>query len=167
MTLKEKFSDDDWAQVLEAPMLAGVAITAADPSGLIGAVQESVAMAGSLKSASEDGGEGTLAHAISEAYKTSEGRSQARNGVKVLLKGKRPAEVSEAAVSRLGNIVNLVERVAPEEAALFRNFIIDTAQRTAEASTEGGFLGFGGEKVSDAERKTLDDLSSALGLAGV
>ena len=37
------------------------------------------------------------------------------------------------------------------------------AARVAEAGTEGGFLGFGGEKVSAAEKATLDRLASALG----
>jgi hypothetical protein len=35
----------------------------------------------------------------------------------------------------------------------------------AEASTEGGFLGFGGVKVSDAEKATLADIAKALGTA--
>jgi len=108
MSLKDKFSSGDWSQVLEAPMLAGFAITAADPGGLISAVQESAAMAGSLRTAATDGGEGSLARAVAEAYTTSEGRSAATDGVKSIVKGKRPAEASEAAVSRLGEIMGLV-----------------------------------------------------------
>jgi len=34
----------------------------------------------------------------------------------------------------------------------------------AEASKEGGFLGFGGVQVSDAERATLDEVGKALQL---
>ena len=167
MVLKDKFSNDEWAKILEAPLLAGFAVTAADPSGLIGTVQESSAIAGSLKSAADDSGEGTLAHEISNAYKTPEGRSAARDGVKAVIKGKRLSDASAEAVERLGDTIDLVERVAPEQAAYFRNFLLDTAIRTAKASNEGGFLGFGGEEVSDAERKALADLKSALGLAGV
>jgi hypothetical protein len=36
-------------------------------------------------------------------------------------------------------------------------------QKVAEAATEGSFLGFGGVRVSDAEKATLDDISKALG----
>ncbi|AZQ68677.1 hypothetical protein EF888_17005 [Silicimonas algicola] len=163
MTLKDRFSSDDWSRVLEAPMLAGFSITAADPGGLISAVQESAAMAGSLRLAAKDGGEGSLAHAVAEAYTTSEGRSAATDGLKSLVKGKRPAEASDAAVSRLGEIMALVERTVPEHAAGFRKFLIDTATKTAEASTEGGFLGFGGARISEAEHKTLAQLRTALG----
>jgi hypothetical protein len=35
----------------------------------------------------------------------------------------------------------------------------------AEAAVEGGFLGFGGVRVSDAEKATLDDIAKALGTA--
>jgi hypothetical protein len=33
----------------------------------------------------------------------------------------------------------------------------------AEAGTEGGFLGFGGVNVSDAEKATLGEISKILG----
>ena len=36
---------------------------------------------------------------------------------------------------------------------------------TAEAAKEGGFLGIGGVLVSEAEKATLIEISSALGLA--
>jgi len=166
MSLKERFSTEEWAGVLQAPMLAGFAVTAADPSGLIGAVQESVAVAGSLKQAAASGGDGSLAAEIMDAFKTSEGRGTAVDGIRALAKGRKPAEASEAAVARLGEIMRTVERAVPDQAPGFRDFLMATATKTAEASTEGGFLGFGGEKVSEAEKKSLEDLSAALG-AGV
>lgn len=163
MTLKERLSAEDWAGVLQAPMLAGFAVTAADPSGLIGAFQESAALAGSLRDAAVGGGAGSLASEILEDYKTAEGRKTAVEGIRALAKGKKPAEASEAAVGRLGEIMRIVERDLPDQASGFRDFLLTTATKTAEASTEGGFLGFGGEKISDAERKSLDDLRAALG----
>jgi len=38
-------------------------------------------------------------------------------------------------------------------------------QHVAEASKEGGFLGIGGVRVSEAEKATLTEISSALKLA--
>ena len=163
MTAKDKFAAEDWNRLIEAPMLAGFAVTAADPGGLIGAVQECAAIAGSLKSTMNNGDKGSLAHAIAEAYTTSEGRNAATDGIKALVRGKRPAEASQAAVARLGEIFALVKRTMPDQAAAFREFLITTATKTAEASKEGGFLGFGGEKISAAEHKTLADLNAALG----
>jgi len=37
------------------------------------------------------------------------------------------------------------------------------AQKAAEAGNEGGFLGFGGVAVSEAEKATLAEISTALG----
>ena len=39
------------------------------------------------------------------------------------------------------------------------------AQRTAEAAKEGGFLGLGGVRVSDAEQATLAEIARVLGVA--
>ena len=80
---------------------------------------------------------------------------------------KRRNEASQAAVNRLAEIVKMVEGVEPNRAAILRNFIIKTATETAEAATEGGLLGFGGEQISDAERKSIEELKAALGLAAL
>ena len=52
---------------------------------------------------------------------------------------------------------------APEDAAAFKVWLLQVAQKAAEAGTEGGFLGFGGVAVSDAEKATLAEISAALG----
>ena len=38
------------------------------------------------------------------------------------------------------------------------------AGKVANASTEGGFFGFGGEKVSAAETAAINELASSLGV---
>ena len=40
------------------------------------------------------------------------------------------------------------------------------AQKAAEAGKEGGFLGFGGVAVSEAEKATLVEISAALSRTG-
>jgi hypothetical protein len=37
------------------------------------------------------------------------------------------------------------------------------AEKVAEASTEGGFLGFGGVRVTDAEKASIAEVAQALG----
>jgi len=41
--------------------------------------------------------------------------------------------------------------------------LIAIGQRVAEAANEGGFFGFGGERVSDAEKNVLRQIAFALG----
>ena len=45
----------------------------------------------------------------------------------------------------------------------FKDWLNHIANLVAEAGVEGGFLGFGGVKVTDAERATLAEISTALG----
>jgi hypothetical protein len=40
---KSSFTTEEWTLLLESPMMAGMAITAADPSGLWGLLKESFA----------------------------------------------------------------------------------------------------------------------------
>jgi hypothetical protein len=58
----------------------------------------------------------------------------------------------------------ILDAKAPEDAPAFKGWLRDISTKVADAATEGGFLGFGGEKVSDAEKATLSDISKALGV---
>jgi hypothetical protein len=163
MSIKENFTEEEWRSVLQSPMLAGLAVTAADPGGLWSALKEGTGLARSVVEAKSKGAAGTLLGEIGAAYETPEGRRIAQDKVKDMLKGKKPAEVTDAAVTRLQEIATLVRAKAPQQASAFGDYVRETARRVAEAGTEGGFLGFGGEKVSEAEKKTLADIDRALG----
>jgi hypothetical protein len=52
---------------------------------------------------------------------------------------------------------------APQDAAGFKAWLQTISENVAEASSEGGFLGIGGVKVSETEKATLADISKALG----
>ena len=162
MTIKDAFSAEEWASVLQAPMLAGVAVTAADPGGIWGALKEASAMTKSMLKPDVDAGDDSILSSVIAAYETSEGRGLAQDGVKSLLKGKKPAEASQAAVAKLSEISALVASKAPAQSEAFKSWLKGTAQKVAEASKEGGFLGFGGEQVSEAEKQTLDAIDTAL-----
>jgi hypothetical protein len=161
MALKDAFAPEDWARVVGAPMLAGIAVTAAEPGGLWGAVKESVAVAGAVREGKA--GSNPLIAEIAAAYETAEGRELARGVLKEQARGKAPGAVVDAAIAELGAVAALVASKAPDAAPGFRDWLRAIAAKVAEAGTEGGFLGFGGEKVSATERATLDRIATALG----
>jgi len=161
MAIKDAFTAEEWARIVAAPMLAGIAVTAAEPGGLWGAVKESVAVAGAVREGKA--GADPLVSEIAAAYETSEGRDQARGALKAQASGKSAAEVVDAAVTELGAVTGLVAAKAPDAAPGFRDWLKAIAAKVAEAGTEGGFLGFGGEKVSAAETATLERIGTALG----
>jgi hypothetical protein len=57
----------------------------------------------------------------------------------------------------------LESKATAEEADAYKTFVMRVAQAVAGAHKEGGFLGIGGKRVSDAEEQALDEISHALG----
>ena len=51
----------------------------------------------------------------------------------------------------------------PPRRSRIQGLASDISQEVAEASVEGTFLGFGGMKVSDAEKATLAEIAKSLG----
>ena len=165
MATKADFTPDEWKLLLQSPLVAGVAISAADPSGLIGMMKESMASARALIQAKTDQNADALAKAVASEFETSEGRGLAQNGVKTAISGaKAPAEIVSQALAALKTTSALLDAKGGPDAAPFKTWLAGVAKAVAEAAPEGGFLGFGGTQVSDAEKATLDEISAALGV---
>lgn len=164
MTDKTSFTKEEWTLLLESPMVAGMAVTAADPSGLWGLLKESFATGGALTKATTDPGANSLVKAVATDFATSEGRSTARDGLKSKLTGSKAAEIKDQSVETLRSVSTLLAAKAPGDAAAFKDWLRQISQSTAEAAKEGGSLfGTGGTQVSNAEKATLAEISSALG----
>ena len=164
MVDKSTFSPEEWKTLLESVMAPGLAITAAEPSGLWGLLQESFASGKMLATSKMDTTSNPLIRAVVDDFATSEGRTVARDGLKESLSGKKPSEVKTACIEILNKVDGILSTKAPSDAAAFKNWLRDISQSVAEASTEGGFFGFGGVTVSDSEKATLAEISSALKL---
>ena len=66
MADKASFTPDEWAQVVASPMVASMAITAADPSGLWGLLKEAMSSGWALVEAKQNAGANPLAKAVAE-----------------------------------------------------------------------------------------------------
>ena len=164
MAGKTDFTPDEWKLVLESPMVASIAITAAAPSGLFGIVKEAFASGRALAEAKSDPGANELTKAVVADYETSEGRTIARDGLQATLSDSKAGEVNAKAVAALKQVAALLDAKAPGDATAYKTWLRHVSQAVAESATEGGFLGFGGVKVSEAEKATLDEISQVLGL---
>jgi hypothetical protein len=162
MVNRNNFSPAEWKKLVQAPLLAGFAITAADPSSFVGTLQEAFANAKLLAEA-KTGGSGELVKAIAEEILTSSGRADAREGIRSIVQGAKLDEIKGKALEALKDTSALVNQKAPGDAKAFNAWLVQIARTVAEAGTEGGFLGFGGVKVSDAERATIGEISQILG----
>ena len=72
---KSNFTPDEWKLLLESVMMAGIAVTAAEPSGLWGLLKESFAGGTALVTAKMDPGADALIKAVVADFETAEGRS--------------------------------------------------------------------------------------------
>jgi hypothetical protein len=164
MTTKADFTADEWKKILSSPVVAALAVTVADPSGIWGLLQEGMASGRALIEAKNDPGANALVKELVDELTTSDGRTIAREGVKSELSAKSPSEIKQQALSSLAEIGAILDAKAPQDAAGFKGWLRHVAEQVAEASSEGGFLGFGGVKVSEAEKATLAEISTALKL---
>jgi hypothetical protein len=163
MTTKADFTDEEWARLERSPLVAGMAITLADPGGPIEVVKESSAVLKTVLEAAETGGRGELVDAVAKDFAEKARHRQNPLG------GFRPkgAQAREQILDELRGANELVtEKATPEEAAAFREWLLSAARRAADAAKEGGFMGFHAERVSEGEQHMLDKLGEALSSPG-
>ena len=164
MANKESFKPEEWTKILESTMLAGMAVSAAEPSGLLGSLKEAVAGSSILAAAKSDAGSNELVKAVISDFETKEGRAAVQEALRQHLAGaKKPGDVVERSLANLKEVSAILNAKAPQDAAGFKAWLQTISKNVAEASSEGGFLGIGGVQVSDAEKATLADISRALG----
>lgn len=163
MANKQNFKPDEWTKILQSTMLAGMAVTAAEPSGLFGTLKEAFASSSALAAAKTNAGSNELIKAVVADFETKEGRSSVQEVLRQNFKGAKPADAVQRSLANLREVSAILDAKAPQDAAAFKSWLRAISQNVAEASSEGGFLGIGGVKVSDAEKATLADISKALG----
>ena len=163
MALKSDFTSHEWGKLLASPMVAGMAITAADPSGVWGLIKEGTAGGWALVEARQNAQANPLVKAVAEDFASSDGRAAARAELQARFSGGANVDaLKNVALAELRSVSTILGTKAPDDAAPFRLWLQGVAQKAAEAGTEGGFLGFGGVAVSDAEKATLAEISAAL-----
>jgi hypothetical protein len=165
MADKSNFTPDEWKLLLESVTMSGIAVSAADPSGLWGLLKESFAEGAALMAAKTDPTTKPLIKAVVADFETSQGRSTARDGLKEKLAGLKPAEITAKCIETLGQAGKLVDAKAPDDAAAFKGWLRQISQHVAEAAKEGGLFSAGSAPVSNKEKATLQQISSALKLA--
>ena len=108
--------------------MAGMAVSAAEPSGLFGMLQESFATGKLLVQATSDTTANELVKAVAADYATAEGRKAASEGLKAKLGGGQPGDIKAKALDALGQAATLVAAKAPGDAAAYRAWLPRSAR---------------------------------------
>jgi len=146
---KADFNAEEWAAVVEAPVLAGLRVVSAERGGTI---RESVAIGKVYSEArkAQDGSE-----LLDELLASPPGVDPKR------LQGER--DLASATSDRLREALRILrEKGTPEDVDAYKRFVMDVARTAAEAHKEGGFIGIGGKQVSPKEAEALDEIGVVL-----
>ncbi len=157
MSVKEHFAEFEWSAVMLGPGRAGLAVVAAAPSGITGVLAELGAMGQVIRDLVARQPKTPLLQAISDDLQQH--ATPADTGARA--QGRNFTEVRDEALQGVRQAMWLVHaKSTPEDVRAYGDLLLDIARRTAEAAREGGFLGFGGEQVNDAERATIADIEA-------
>jgi hypothetical protein len=155
MASRTDFTDAEWERLGRAPLVAGMAISLADPGGPIEALKETSAALRTVVEAAQSGNHGPFVQAVA-ADVTAKAQHRQNPMGDFRPKG---ADAREEVLAELRAVNDLlVRKTAPDERQAFREWLKAAAQATALAAKEGGFLGFNAERVSENEQQMLDTL---------
>lgn len=167
------YTEDDRNLLASVPQLIGSAIASASGSGLFGTGKELFANANAvlegLKSYPDNAlikqllpdPSGDRARAVEKMTKTRDwamARLKARGVDNAEKLRAQVIEDTKAAAALLAI------KSSAAEAAEYKQWAMSIAEKVANASTEGGFFGFGGERVTAAEKALINDIRRALGV---
>jgi len=156
MTSKQDFTDDEWTRIRRAPLVAGVAISLADPGGPIELAKETMA---TLRSATLPPSQEEL---LASVALDIQALTQHKQNPLADFKPRGGQQVLE----ELREVDALVTaKATPQELEAFRGWLVAAAQAAADAAKEGGFMGFGGEQVSAGEQRMLEQVRAVFGTA--
>lgn len=161
MTSRADFTDEEWARVGRAPLVAGLAITLADPGGPVEALKESSAVLKTVLEAARDGSFGPFVKSVAaDVAAKAQRRENPLAGFAAGRGGSRDEILDELRYVH----ALLTEKVAPDDLDDYREWMRIASQRAALAAKEGGFLGIGGERVSEREQEMLETLGEIFGV---
>lgn len=150
--LRARFTREELEQIHTAPMAAYAIIAKASISGIRSSVAE-------IKAAHEVG---------LELLKEVEPTSLLGTVFGAGLTSSEAAELQQE-IAGEGQLIGtirgataIVKAKAADELDDFRALVLEVAQRVAAAGKEGGFLGFGGVKVSEKETAAIGQITAAL-----
>src|SRR5215470_19893465 len=93
MATKTTFTPEEWLLLMESVMSSGVAVSAAEPSGLWGTLKEGFASARAIAEVRNNPQADELIKAIASDFETSDGRERLQEGLRKKLQAAKSKDV--------------------------------------------------------------------------
>ncbi|MGH9842430.1 MAG: hypothetical protein ACREEM_27120 [Blastocatellia bacterium] len=159
MSAKDKFTPEEWKTLLKAPMMVSYAVVGASPSGMIGFVKEMKAVADAILEAGGQAPADSLVGLI-----VAEIKDQATDSTEGQKEKLSVAETKGKALETCRQTAQILQaKAGAADAESYKSWLLTVGRKVAEAAKEGGFLGFGGERVSESETAVLGEIAATLG----
>lgn len=172
---RDSFTVQEWGEIISAPTAVGALVVTADVSGPIGLVKEFKAIMNSMKEfVTANAANSPLMEAL-QNYMMTKPTAEEEAEMKKWAdeqkeemganKPETPEEMKQLVRDRTGETLSLLRSkgATDNDIDLFKQMMIAVAESVADASKEGGFMGFGGTRVSAAEESILAQIRSELG----
>jgi len=160
MVNKTDFTENEWAAIVDAPQMAGIAVMVSGASGVIGSIKEAAAAAQTAFAGTTHANDLIRQISSKEEMQASQGRIRAEMSD---FGDKDPNTwVREHTIATLQRANTILKAKESPDRAAYHEWILAIADKVANAAREGGFLGFGGVRVSEGEVKMIAAIKAAL-----
>jgi hypothetical protein len=123
---KQSFTPEEWTKILESTMLAGMAVSATEPSGLWGLMKEGFASSSALAQAKADADSSEIVKAVVAEYTTSEGRSSVQEALRKRFAGAKPGDAVQRSLDNLREVSAILAAKPPGDAPAFNVWLTKT-----------------------------------------
>lgn len=160
MSVKDKFTTEEWNGLLKAPMLVSYAVAGAAPSKQEEFVREMAAVAeGIIEGEHRAAKDSLLGAVVADIVANAEDERRGQTEKLSL------DEVKGRALDTCRTVAAMLEtKVSPEEAYEYKRWVLVVAEKVAAAAKEGGIFGFGGEQISGSEIAIINEIGEALSI---
>jgi hypothetical protein len=149
VAVRELFSDDEWQRVKELPSDAAMLVITTG-GGLFQMTKELAATAKAIVAGKDSTDELVAAVAADLMDHDATDKPVKPEGIKT------PEQAHSYFLDRIRAAFDVVSDKAPQHRTAYGDFVVQLSHRVAEAAKEG----FGGPRVSDAEKAALADIVS-------
>lgn len=166
------YTEEELNLLANTPHIIGTAMAFAGSSGLFGTGKEMIVNAQAVMAGIKDYPNNALIQAILPNIEG--GASDAMDKMKKVrewgvarfkAKGVNSAQqFQEQTVEDCKAVAALLaDKATPQESTEYKQWAMSIAEKVAMATTEGSFLGFGGERFSANEKKLFSEIEKAMG----
>ncbi len=159
MATSVSFTAEEWMIIRSAPQMVSMAVAGAG-GGILGALKE--AMAGGQAMVQSAQSRSPIVQKLCSGEEIQAGQQDVQKIIMQDPSNGTPEKLKAMAVQLCAQAAQILAQTAPSEVSDYSALVMTVADTVSKAAKEGGFLGFGGELVSEGERDIMAAVQAAL-----